>query len=242
MRLVVFHTNDFHNRLTPEKARRIKEYREAIADSLLVDAGDAIGAGNLTSRRREPCLELMNSLHYTAMVMGNRESHPTHRVLATKLRGVHFPVLASNLMTKRGKTPAMVRDSLTVSANGVTIGLLGLAPEVTRPDSWWARFTDFIFDDPIKTATGLVKKLRGQCAVVICLSHLGLAKDRELAERVPGIDLIVGGHSHVELHEPERVGRTTIVSTGAYARWLGKVEVDLRDGKVGTIRGELLAL
>lgn len=242
MRLVVFHTNDFHDRLTPEKARRIKQQREAVPHSLLVDAGDAIGAGNLTSRLREPCLDLMNSLHYTAMVMGNRESHPTHRVLATKLRGAKFPILASNLMTKRGKAPAFVRDSLTMSANGVSVGLLGLAPEVTKPDSWWARFTDFVFDDPVKTATGLVKKLRAQCAVVICLSHLGLAKDRELAERVPGIDLIVGGHSHVELQEPERVAHTAIVSAGAYARWLGKVEIDLRDGKVGGIRGELLAL
>jgi 2',3'-cyclic-nucleotide 2'-phosphodiesterase (5'-nucleotidase family) len=60
---------------------------------------------------------------------------------------------------------------------------------------------------------------------------MGLGKDRELAQRVAGVDLIIGGHTHALLETGERVGDTLIVQAGCYARHLGRVQVEFKEGK-----------
>jgi 2',3'-cyclic-nucleotide 2'-phosphodiesterase (5'-nucleotidase family) len=93
----------------------------------------------------------------------------------------------------------------------------------------------YVFDEPIESATRWIPELRQahKPDIMIVLSHIGIARDRELAARVAGIDLIIGGHSHTVLEQGERVGGTLIVQTGAHARCLGKVVV--QPGKDGTM-------
>lgn len=84
--------------------------------------------------------------------------------------------------------------------------------------------------DPLRVAERIVPELRRNADVVICLSHLGVAKDRELAERVPGIDMIIGGHSHTLLDPPILVrngnangyGGTVIAQAGSRGEYLGR--------------------
>ena len=66
-------------------------------------------------------------------------------------------------------------------------------------------------------------KLRSECDLLVCLSHIGLARDRELASRRPEIDLIIGGHTHALLETGEQVGRTTIVQAGWWGKHMGIV-------------------
>jgi 2',3'-cyclic-nucleotide 2'-phosphodiesterase (5'-nucleotidase family) len=93
--------------------------------------------------------------------------------------------------------------------------------------------------DPIAVARLLVPRLRSQADLVIALTHIGVDQDRELARRVPGIDLIVGGHSHTRLKEPEYAGGggtpgtggTPIVQTGAWGDMLGRGVFSLKNGR-----------
>jgi 5'-nucleotidase/UDP-sugar diphosphatase len=89
--------------------------------------------------------------------------------------------------------------------------------------------------DPVAAARDLVPRLRKEADVVIALTHLGVSEDRRLADRVPGIDVVIGGHSHTALFRPtlERSpgGRATpIVQAGAWGRYLGRTTLHWKGG------------
>lgn len=246
--LHILHTNDFHNHLTPAKAALIASLRRRYApDVLLLDAGDAVASGNLSARAKEPILSLMWESGYDAMAMGNRESHPTQAALHKKLRDARFPVLAANLRARQDRPPPRCVQEYVEFAFGeedeeIVVTVLGLAPQITAPESWWAKVTDFVFDDPLKTGPGLAKKLRPESDLLIALTHIGYERDIALCES-PDIDLVIGGHSHQAVYPPERHGHAYLAATDALALHIGHLEVTFstEDG-ITAISGEMIAL
>ncbi len=246
--LHILHTNDLHNELTPAKAAFIKGLRAHFApDVLLLDAGDAVGAGNLGARGKEPVLTLLREAGYDAMAMGNRESHPTQSALAKKLKDARVPVLAANLRAKHEVRPPRVVDEFIEVAFGeeeeeYIVTVFGLAPQITAPDSWWARVTDYLFDDPLKTGPGLARKLRPEADLVIALTHIGYELDVQLCAS-PDIDLVIGGHSHRAVMPPERHGHAYLAATDAHALHIGHLSVTFDpDEGITDISGELIPL
>jgi 5'-nucleotidase len=239
----ILHTSDLHNHLSDEAADLLQREKQARADALLLDSGDAIRAGNLgCTPRGEPILQRMAKAGYDAMAMGNRESHPTLRVLKRKLADASFPVLAANMMAKRRPLPQQVKSHIIVTLPaGLRVAVMGLAPQVTSPQSWWARVTDYVWDDPLKTATGLARKVRPDSDLLICLSHLGAKIDEQLAQ-VEGIDLILGGHSHVTAYPPRRIGNCYLAHTGHHGRFFGRIEIEVEGRRIASIVGELAPL
>lgn len=229
--LHILHTNDFHNSLDDGAASRLER---AIADlngapHLLLDAGDAIKAGNVgVNPFGEPILDRMNALGYDAMTMGNREFHVLEAALATKIGRARFPILCANIRSK-GKTtsPLPVVPYVAVNRCGIRIAVFGVTvPMVTAKMKVAAALSDYLFDDPIETARSLVAQLREGADLLIALTHIGLREDERLARSVPGIDLIIGGHSHVSLAEPELVSNdsghpTLLLQAGWHARSYG---------------------
>ncbi len=102
--------------------------------------------------------------------------------------------------------------------------------------------------DPVAVAERLVPELRRKADVVICLSHIGLDSDRELARRVAGIDVIIGGHSHTRLDRPVLVPNATpngyhgtaIVQTGYRGEFLGRVALYFEGDRLTRYSGQLL--
>ena len=83
--------------------------------------------------------------------------------------------------------------------------------------------------------------LRKDCDLLIALTHIGIKQDRELAESVPGIDLILGGHTHTVTEQPERVGDTFLLHSGFYAHYVRRIELEVADGKLD-VKSELIGL
>jgi len=245
--LHILHTNDLHNRLTPKQAHFIGDLRRHFTpDVLLLDAGDAVGAGNLGARGREPILALMDEAGYDAMAMGNRESHPTRNALRKKLKDAKFPVLAANLRASRDTpTPKAVQEYVEFgfgeAEEPTVVTVMGLSPVITSPDSFWARMTDYVFDDPLKTGPGLAKKLRPETDLLIALTHIGYDRDVQLAAS-PDIDLIIGGHSHRAVMPPEHPGHAWLAATDAHAAHIGHLTVSFDDEGITEIEGELIPL
>jgi 2',3'-cyclic-nucleotide 2'-phosphodiesterase (5'-nucleotidase family) len=233
---IIFHTSDLHNRLKPAAAEQIAALKGQNPGALLLDAGDAIAAGNLTfTPGGEPILRLMAEIGYDAMAMGNRESHPNRQILARKLRDARFPVLAANLVPKWPPLPSKVKP-YAVFAGPPRVAVIGLAPQITRPGSAWARVISFVFENPVRTVAGLAPQLKREADLVVCLSHSGFRIDRELAA-IPEVDLVLGGHSHRNFVEHEE-GRAMVVHPGRYGSHISQTEIWGRD----RVRGELVAL
>ena len=212
---------------------------------LLLDAGDFM-MGTLfefLATQASPELTLMHALGYDATTIGNHELDWTPHGLAGILHAAvtnnaTFPILASN-MHFAATDPAddelealagagVIQTKLIKTVGGLKVGFFGLiganAVQVT-PQSKPLSF------DPIEVAAErMVKELRetDKVDLVIALSHSGIdhngqGEDAVLAGKVPGIDVIISGHTHEALTEPARVGDTIIVTAGAYTAYLGEL-------------------
>ena len=113
---------------------------------------------------------------------------------------------------KTGKlflTPYIIRE-----VNGVRIALFGEITQLVNSAPYKAREElGLTALEPIEVAKKLVPELRQKADIVICLSHLGVNIDKRLAAEVPGIDIILGGHSHTRLPQPVLVPSGTPTAT-----------------------------
>lgn len=215
----------------------------------MFDCGDAIWAGNMFWRPGgEPILDVMSSVPYDAMCMGNREFHFLERGLTAKTSRAKFPILSANL---RASDPELSEEAaLAATAKlgvgafarfhlaSVVVGVVGLSVPCITERMLSRKVSDFYFADPIATAAEIVPTMR-ECDVVIALTHIGLKRDIELAQKVPGLDVILGGHTHTIAEE--RVGDTTIFHSGAHAHYVRKLQVEIGEGKP-QVASELIPL
>ena len=243
--LQIIHTNDFHDRLTEPAADRLTRMRQELGErGLLLDAGDAGGSGNLTFRAGgEPILERMNTIGYDAMTVGNRDFHLTRLGFRCKLTRAAFPILCANVfsnpMPVSGTvlpdiSPSERSDELPVhryivrDVNGWKIVILGLTVPMITERMLSRKVSAYVFEAPLRCAQRLVPLLRERYSpdIFIALTHIGFTRDQELAAAVPGLDLIVGGHSHTVLEEGVQVANTLIVQAGSRGSHVGLVQIE----------------
>jgi 2',3'-cyclic-nucleotide 2'-phosphodiesterase (5'-nucleotidase family) len=232
----ILHTNDFHGRLTDAKRDRLAELRTAT--DFFFDCGDSVKTGNMgIPIGHDPVWANLASLDCTASVPGNREFHISEHGFQAKIAGGAHPIIAANLRYREPAGNHLQQFhphafSLATDrplASGLIVGSVGIfgvmVPMVTENMS--ARhISAFVNDAPIDAAKKCVELLRDQVDTVICISHIGLRNDVEVAGTVPGIDLILGGHSHDVVDPPARIADTWIAQTGSHGRFAGVYEFE----------------
>ena len=214
----ILHTNDFHGTLTGAKVEAMRLLRQE--NDLYFDTGDCVKAGNLAiPLKPEPVWPLLRELDCTGSVIGNRESQILETAFRKKIEGASHPVLCANMRRKDGSHPLL--ELIELGCKGVRIGVFGvMVPMVTERMATRAA-SAFLWDQPIATAIQMAQSLRSRCDLLIALTHIGNREDHKLANACPEIDLILGGHSHTVLTEPERIGNTWICQGGSHGRFAG---------------------
>ena len=76
--------------------------------------------------------------------------------------------------------------------------------------------------------------------LVVCLSHNGFDVDRKMVQNVPGIDIVLTGHTHDALPEPLLVGDTLVIASGSNGKFVTRLDLDVRDGKLMGFRHKLI--
>lgn len=250
--LTILHTNDIHGHVAPWQgwegelagksiggldriAAEVGKVRKEIGAEkvLLLDAGDTLGDTLISTKTEGRALiEAMNSIRYDAMVIGNHEVDFTAETLRSRITEAKFPLLAANILDKHS-TELFTKPYVIKKISGVQLGILGLAYPNTAYTTAKKNVREVRFVDAQKTAARYVPLMRREGAeMVIALTHLGLSTDKQLAEQVAGIDVIVGGHSHNRMQESMQVGPTLIVQAGAHGSDLGRLDLSIeRDGK-----------
>ncbi|CAM4357684.1 bifunctional metallophosphatase/5'-nucleotidase [Paenibacillus tarimensis] len=228
-RVLLLHSNDLHSRL--EQAARISTYiteaRRTYGEDLLVlDIGDHMDRMRLETEGSDGLVNiaLLNEAGYDAVTLGNNEGLTYSHEVLDRAYGeeARFQVLCANLLeTATGEPPAWMQPHTIIVKGGMRFGIIGLtAAFSTFYDmlGWSAR-------DPVACCAEQVELLRPEVDCIIVLSHLGLNYDKQMAEEIEGIDLILGGHTHHLLEEPLRLNGTTICAAGRYGDYLGRVEI-----------------
>jgi 2',3'-cyclic-nucleotide 2'-phosphodiesterase (5'-nucleotidase family) len=221
-RVVIYHTNDMHDRRAPVKALQgVKKD----SGTLFLDAGDALAGSNTVFQVSEPIIDEMNRAGYDAMAMGNREFNYIRRVMGLRAGQARFPILCANIVDLAGRAGQFVPPYVILQAGGLRVGVFGLTPVQYGDDSFWLPLLGFRFLNPFETALDMARKLKDQADVVVLLSHLGLPDDEKLAGAVKGIHLIIGGHSHSLLESPVRAGDSYILQAGAFGTHYGRAVI-----------------
>jgi 2',3'-cyclic-nucleotide 2'-phosphodiesterase (5'-nucleotidase family) len=217
--LRVYHTSDLHDRRGIVPALRALREREP---GLLFDCGDSLRGSQTVYYRNEPIVAELDAAGYDAQGIGNREFHYLFPLLAARARTMHHPLVCSNLIDLRGRPLPFVRE-LVFEREGRRVRVFSLLVVQYPAGSPWERLFGWRFLDPYAVAREIAAET-AEGDMLVVLSHLGLRADRILAEAVPRLDLILGGHSHDTLHAPEYVGGVPIVHAGPYGAYCSRSE------------------
>lgn len=165
---------------------------------------------------------LFNALGVDVVVFGNHEFDLGPEVTQQRMAESSFAWLGTNVLGPDGKPFGGSLATMTRKVGELTIGLFGLlTPETAQLSSPGPTVT---FAPVVPTAQTAVQTLRQAGAeVIIAITHLTIAEDRVLAQQVPGISVILGGHEHTPITWYE--GGTLIHKSGQDARYLGRIDL-----------------
>ena len=253
-KLTVLHTNDQHSRIEPfdssysrnpnqggfaRRATLIQQIRSQKKNVLLLDAGDIFqGTPYFNFYGGELEFKLMSMMGYDAATMGNHDFDNGLEGFLKALPNAKFPFITSNydfsntiLDGKTEKYKIFKKDGIKVGLFGVGIELDGLVGK--------KQYQETKYLNPVEIAQHYADFLRKEkgCDLVICLSHIGYdyrddadkISDKKLAAQTDNIDLILGGHTHTFLPEPQsftnKSGKNVLVNQVGWAGLLlGRID------------------
>ena len=248
--LVILHTNDHHGTILPnnglgglaERVAYIRGVQSVYQNVLVLDAGD-INSGTALSNmfRAEPDILVYNQI-YDAVTFGNHDLG----YLDEQMGMITYPLVTSNIKTADGNFLGG-NQYLIKNFDGFTVGIFGIT--ITR--FFDSERSSLVFINEIDAARDVVDILLNQenVDIVIGLVHMGNVRESpthitslDLAAAVPGIDIIIDGHSHTSMQQPIIVGDTYIVSVGEWGRHIGYFRLIIQSGSIIDLRWAPVAI
>lgn len=277
--ITLLFTNDFESAYEPtpafwrddmariggvaQLASLIEQQRAAAPNSFLFDAGDIFTGTLAKLTQGAVSFELMMTMGYDAMVIGNHEFEYGWQSFAEQKNRVSFPVLGANLFYKNTDHPYAQPYSI-IERGGVRIGVIGVLGQDAATALVPSHIAGLDVRDPIATVRHYVAQLREQVDLVVVLTHQGLtapmqtddeadpsvqrgnAANLALAGAVPGIDVILAGHTDAgtptPIEHPET--HTLIMQTFGQGQHLGvlRLTLDAQTGRRLGHHGQLVAV
>lgn len=273
--ITILYTNDFHSAFDPIPAYWLKgsprlggaaqlstlinQIRKRDQTVFLFDTGDMFTGMLSNVTRGEALMEMMMSMNYDAMAIGNHEFDYGSDIFEKQMYRVPFPVLGANIFYK-GTNHRYSRPYTIIERNRIRLGVIGIIGQDARSVALPSGITGLDFLDPIPVVRDLVKELKPHVDLIVVLAHQGKTgpqqtdaearpevqrdfdEDIRLCGEVEGIDVFVGGHGHRGIEKPfvhPKTG-TLIVQTYGYGTRLGYLRLRLKGKKVISMEGELL--
>ncbi|MFN3671896.1 MAG: thiosulfohydrolase SoxB, partial [Bosea sp. (in: a-proteobacteria)] len=207
---------------------------------LLLDGGDTWqGSWSALQSKGQDMVEVMSQLKTDAMT-----SHWEFTLGAERVKEIadsaSFAFLAQNIRDREWNEPVFAARKV-FEKGGVKVGVIGQAlPRTAIANPRWM-FPDWEFGIREDELQKQVEEVRAEgAAIVVLLSHNGFDVDRKLASRVKGIDIILTAHTHDAMPGMVRVGETVLVASGSHGKFLSRLDIATKDGKVSDIRFKLM--
>ena len=210
------------------------------ANVLLLDGGDT-WQGSYTALKTgaQDMVDCMALLKPAAMVGHWEFTLGTDRVEEI-IDSLEYPFLASNIVDTDWEEPVFESTSM-VQVGGSTVAVIGQAMPYTPIANPRWMFPQWSFGLRLDALQENVNAARAQGAeVVVLLSHNGFDVDRKLATVVSGIDVILTGHTHDAIPHAINVANTLILASGSHGKYLGRVDLEVKNGKVTDYSSNLI--
>jgi 5'-nucleotidase / UDP-sugar diphosphatase len=214
---------------------------------LLLSAGDNFqGSLFYTTYKGKAEAEFLNLMKFDAMTLGNHEFDDGEAALAPFLDIIKFPVTTANVKPgAQSKLGDRIKPSLVLEIGGQKIGIVGgLTNDVVDISSPGPNVT---IEDDVTAMTAEVEKLKAAGVnKIIALTHIGYTRERDVIAKIPGVDVVVGGHSHSLLSntDPKAEGpyptmvdnpdgyKVPVVQAASYSKYLGEIKIVFDDNGV----------
>lgn len=249
-KLIVLHTNDTHSQIEP-LPRTDKYYpdmggvvnRKALVDSvrknnmnaILIDAGDFVQGTpyyNMFHGRVET--EMMNFLKYDVGTIGNHEFDLGLDSLKLLVKSLAYPLVNCNYDFSDTVLKGLIKPYIILKRDGIKVGIIGVG---TDPKGQIPKYNyrGMTFKPITESVNRYAKMLHVQkkCDLIIVISHIGYEEDIELASKSQYVDIIIGGHSHTFMKEPDiqqnSNGKDVLISQAGFRGvFIGEIEVELQ--------------
>lgn len=211
-------------------------------DALLLDGGDTWhGSYTCYHTQGQDMVNVMNALKPDAMTFHWEFTLGSDRVNEI-VEGLPFAALGQNIFDAEWDEPAELFPPYKFfERGGVKVAVIGQAfPYMPIANPGWM-FPEYSFGIRDEHMQSMVDEVRSQGAeLVVCLSHNGFDVDKKMAGVVKGIDVILSGHTHDALPEPVVVGETIVIASGSNGKFVSRVDLDVRDGRMMGFRHKLI--
>ena len=222
----------------------IKAIRADRPDAILLDGGDTWhGSYTCHHSQGQDMVNVMNALKTEAMTFHwefTLGSDRVHEIIDT----LPFPALGQNIFDAEWDEPADYFEPYTFfERGGSKIAVIGQAfPYMPIANPGWM-FPEYSFGIRDENMQEMVDEVRGAGAdLVVVLSHNGFDVDKKMASIVSGIDIILSGHTHDALPEPVLINETVIVASGSNGKFVSRVDLDVRNGKMMGFKHKLIPI
>lgn len=221
----------------------VKAIRAERPDALLLDGGDTWqGSYTALKTNGQDMVNAMNALGVDAMTSHWEFTLGIDRVTEIVENDLTFPFLGANIFDNEWDEPAYEPYKM-FERGGAKIAVIGQAfPYMPIANPGWM-FPGLSFGVRQERMAEVVQEVRDAGAdAVIVLSHNGFDVDRKLAADVPGIDVILTGHTHDALPEPLLVGKTHLIASGSHGKFVSRIDLDVQGGEVKGVKHKLIPI
>ena len=222
----------------------IQAIRADRPDAILLDGGDTWhGSYTCHHSQGQDMVNVMNALKTEAMTFHwefTLGSERVHEIIDT----LPFPALGQNIFDAEWDEPADYFEPYTFfERGGSKIAVIGQAfPYMPIANPGWM-FPEYSFGIRDENMQAMVDEVRSLGAeLVVVLSHNGFDVDKKMASIVSGIDIILSGHTHDALPEPVLINKTIIVASGSNGKFISRVDLDVREGKMLGFKHKLIPI
>lgn len=215
---------------------------------ILYDGGDFFhGHGVASLSEGEALIPLMNAFQYDLILPGNWEVVYKKKKMLFDMGHATAAKICANMwhQTKDADNGTLIYPPYWIKyIAGAKVGFIGytdhLVPKRQSPAySEGIRFTHAT--DNVAKYISFLREIEG-CGIIFIVTHMGLAQQVGLANHpsVSGADCIIGADTHERVREPIQGKYTKVVECGAFGSFLGKLDIQVKDGKMASMQYELM--